>query len=582
MFVTIFYLLHFTTTVVTIWEIFDENNTEDLIQNCLNKILNEHSKNNEVVITVNLNFGLNHPVVNLQLYQIVDLEVFSRPKTYIISLSENLTEILEFLSDLPIFNPQAKFIVISVEANEDFFKIASRYYISHICLLETPTLNLYTYNPYNNEDIHNPDTSIVPLGSCFEGVPLFSTKIPTTWQNSTVRISYKPNPPYVIDPYSNALKGMEIFALETIKKYYKFETEYFYHNGSFYNVKEPETYFSAFGDLLTHEVDIAVGAYFLKNHEHFDFEVSYPYLQDSFFWVVPKGRELQKWQRIILAFSFETWMAFTASFVIFSVLYLMQLNFFRMQVSSKIFLYLFRILIEHPAEIPRKYTVRGLLGTWIFYCLIISTAFKSQIINLLSGVSYQADIASLKEIVESDLIINLPSSYANLYEFDEDPIEKYIFDHNIKCVKIFDCLKRTAEQRDTASIAIGRYIDYYSPYFLNEHGHRTVHVMAERVCLMSIHMMISKGFPMFEQINSLIMLLEANGIVDYNYQYMDNIFKISYFYQLRLTEKTDVNDLKTIALPFILWCFGQCVAVFVLILEFIWFKLNHKKCLPNF
>ncbi|XP_008197377.2 uncharacterized protein Ir60a [Tribolium castaneum] len=542
-----------------------------MVQSCVHKILNQEYKNNEIIVSLNVNFSVNHPIINLQLSEVLDLFPFGRAKIYLIGVSlDYLEETIQFLAELTTFNPQGKFIMILEQSiDESIFKMAARYYIGHVVVLEAQSLDLYTYHPYVNQNISSADTTVVPLGSCFK-YPLKSLTraMPPVWGNTTVRVSYKRTPPYVVDPFS-ALKGMEIYTLETISKYYKFQIEYFPYNGSYYNEKDRATYYAAFGALLAHNIDVTVGAYYLKNTEIFDFDVSYQYLQDSLFWVVPKASELQKWQRVALAFSFNTWMAFLASFFLYNVLYALHLRLSQMKVSTKIFFYLFGILIEQAVTMPVKYTVKALVLTWIFYCLIISTAFKSQIINLLSGVSYGDDITTVREITDSDLIISLPVGYANMYDHD-DPLERYIYDHNVQCVEIYDCLQRTATKRDTASIAIGRYIDYYSPYFLNEHGHRTIHVMKERVCLMPIHMIVSKGFPLFAQINSLIMLMEANGLIDYNYNYMDNLFKSQYFSQLRLTDKVEHNDLETMALPFLLLCFGLVLALVVFLGEVVW------------
>ncbi|XP_044253132.1 uncharacterized protein LOC123004083 [Tribolium madens] len=573
--------MHFTTRLGTFLEILDLNNSENLVQFCVNKILSHHYENNQIVVSLNVNFPVNYPIINLQFFEILDLFAFGRAKIYLIgvNLDSDLDETIQYLNEFRTFNPQAKFIIILDRLITDkIFKMAVKYYISHIVVLETHSLNLYTYYPYNNQNINNPDTTIIPLGSCLNNPPsLFTKTVPPLWGNSTVRIAYKPIPPYVVDPYST-LEGIEIFTLETISKYYNFQIEYFLHNGSYYNEKKPETYYLAFGGLLTHDIDITVGGFYLKNSEIYDFDVSYEYLQDSLFWVVPKARELQKWQRIIVAFSFDTWTAFLASFFLYNLIYVLHLHLSQLKVSTTIFFHLFSILIEQPTKIRVKYTVRALVLTWIFYCLIISTAFKSQIINLLSGVTYESDITTLQEIVDSELVISLPVGYANMYDHG-DPLEKYIYDHNVPCPKTYDCLQRTATKRDTASIAMGRYIAYHSPYFLNEHGHSTIHVMSERVCVTPIHMIISKGFPMFEHINSLILLLQANGIIDYNYDYMDNIFKSAYFSQLRLSEKVELNDVETMALPFVLLLFGLFFSLFVLLLELIWSKLSQTGCL---
>lgn len=553
---------------------------DDLIKTCVDNILLRHFEPNYLIVALNISFTSDYPMVRLVLHDEVDLILFPRVNIYIISASENLEEILRYLSDFHNFNPRAKFILIWNQAvSEDIFRFASTFYISHVVVVEHFSQNLFTYFPYDSRNVQDPNTTSVPLGAClqnYQNANLFGKKMPDTWDNSVVRVSYKPFAPYVVDP-DGTLKGMEIFTIETIKKYFKFETEYYLNNGRYYDDTEPETYFECYGTTMSHETDISVGAFYLIKLEHLDFDVSHAYLQDSFFWVVPKARILEQWQRIIYVFRYKIWISFCCSLVLFSVVYITWLRFRKVPCSSIIPLYLFGVLVEYPASVPQKYIIRGLFGTWIFYCLIISTAFKSQMMNILSGVAYAKELATLQEIVDSDLIISLPQEYANLYDCDGFPLDKYVYEHNVRCDDYLECPRRTATKRDTASIAMGRYIDYLMPQFLDDYGRQMVTVLQEQVYPMSIHMIVSKGFPIFEQMNDLLMLLEANGIVEYNYDYMADISKARVMTKMRLAQEDIVNDLEAMALPFVLLGYGYTTSAILLCLELLWSKLKKNK-----
>ncbi|RZC34972.1 hypothetical protein BDFB_001395 [Asbolus verrucosus] len=572
--IQLFCILQLITIGTTKVGISPLQTNESLTEDCVSNILSRHFQPNQLVLAVNISFVLNYPSVRLQVFENIEWMQLARVNIYIISTDRgDFKAALQHLADFRNFNPRAKLILIwGDQVDEEIFETFVKFYMTRVVVVELPSLKLFTYSPYRGRNVAHPNTTVIPLGYCsesYKNLRLFAKKLPKTWENTVVRISYVPLEPYDINPEED-VKGMEIYTLESIKKFLKFKTQYSIANVSYYDEKKPETFYEAYGRLLTHEVDIALGAFYLKDFEHIDLDTSYAYLQDGFFWVVPKGQIIDQWKRIVLAFGFITWIAFLLSFLFFSGIYWIYMYFFQMGFSSNIFFYFFGILIESTVNIPQKYQIRGLLVTWIFYCLIISTAFKSQMMNLLSGIDYEHQIDSLEEIIESPLRINMPQGYANLYDNEEYPLERYVYENNIRCDDILKCLQRTAKKRDTASTAIGRYIDFMRPQFLDKNGRSMIHVLNEKVYPMSIHMIFSKGYPIFGQIDHLLLIMEANGITDFLYDRITHILNLRYMTKTGPVKYALVNDVKTMVLPFVILGFGQVLGFVVFCLELLW------------
>lgn len=528
-----------------------------------------------LTIAVNIKYELRLPTIRLTLDQKISLKHFSRVDKYILGIKcNNYNKILNYVSLYHNFNPQAKFILLwhDHSLNTNLFELLAQKYITWVILLNLLTGELLTFRPFENKNFRKAD--VTPIFINFQNITQ-NTKI-KTWKNSIVQISYKKSEPYVMNP-EGFYQGMEIKVLMEIAQILKFKTQFIPYTGRYYNPKKPDTYLEAFGGLKNHQFDVKVGAIYLKDREVEDFDISYAYFQDGIYWAVPKTATIEQWRRIALVFSFSSWILFWISSIMYSCVYYLILKISTKKTfDSSILYYLFGVLMEHSSKISVFLKLKKLLVFWILYCLLISTAFKSQMMNIQSGVDYYYQAATLQDIVDSKFYINMPPGYANLYDNKNNLLEKYIYDNNIECLDLLICLRRVAMNQNTASAAIGRYTRYVMPKLLDDNGQSLIYISKEKVFSMSIHMIFSKGFPIFAQINCLLLRMEANGMIDHTYEHMDHVLKMRQTNSERRTRFFAKNDLKTLCLPFVLLLFGYISSLFALCIEYLHYKLRKK------
>lgn len=85
------------------------------------------------------------------------------------------------------------------------------------------------------------------------------------------------------------------------------------------------------------------------------------------------------------------------------------------------------------------------------------------------------------------------------------------------------CLSRTAFKRDFATIKAKRYLQYMiANYYLKPNGKPMVYIFQDRVSNILIGMPFSRGFPLFEKVNQLLINIKSSGFIEDIYGKMEN------------------------------------------------------------
>jgi hypothetical protein len=173
--------------------------------------------------------------------------------------------------------------------------------------LVTGSDQIYTYLPYQNEDINRPDTTPVYVGKCQDSVDPFFQKLPKFWTNTTVKVLTKCIAPYV--ECVGEISGPEIQIFKLVQGVLKFKTEYVLDKTmQFGMVKTNGSYSASFRCLQERQVDMSLGAFRSIGHTQFrDFDFSTNHMEDRLVWVVPKALPLAHWIRIVKTFELKFW-----------------------------------------------------------------------------------------------------------------------------------------------------------------------------------------------------------------------------------------------------------------------------------
>ncbi|PSN52151.1 Ionotropic receptor 485 [Blattella germanica] len=175
--------------------------------------------------------------------------------------------------------------------------------------------------------------------------------------------------------------------------------------------------------------------------------ITYPYFIQQLQWVVPAGTPVPRWKSLIKIFNPFMWFCVFTTFLIGSIT-----SWLLVKQSHQSLTYISALL-----DTLQTYVVAGISdrfkGTvastffllWLFYCLIINTAYQSALISFLADPGHDQPIKTIEELHKSGL--NLMSRF----KF-KNPKTKELAEINTyeMCNKGKQCFIRVAQNRDTA------------------------------------------------------------------------------------------------------------------------------------
>lgn len=554
-------------------------NTNDTINMCVNSVISFIETRNNIY-SMDPNINIQMPTI---LYDVnKDLRQFLFTKMDVVILSggiNHLENIFNKIIHKTYFNPRAYFLIIITDLYTEIFNIISKYFIQYVIFIyaNNTTLNLYTYQPFKLENIHEKRHTFTYVGECltitketFNAIPRNS---PTVWRNSTIRLVCFHMPPYTNCPKLEGkhsashsspafnYPGIEVIILDIIKQKLKFDIVVTDSSLTLWGFKENGTYTLMMGELFNRSSDMGIGAFHSRVAENLDFDLSVPYLEDSTTWVVPKASLLPEWKKLGLVMNADMYFSII---VIILVVALVCLLLYKENFLVTVY-NLYQILFEVSlASVP---SYKLILLCCILGFMVISTMFKSVLISVLLSVKYEHQIQNTEEMVKSGLELRFDKVIKKYYESD-NPVDKYIFKNFIFCPDPRVCINRTAFVRDTATIDFKRVYMYNLPkYYVDSEGNPMIYIFKESVFPVHIHIFFNKGFPMLHQVNKILMNLESNGIIRHLYDEVER--EATQALSRKTNLFTNVLNLKQMAVAFFVLILGCLISLVVFIVEFV-------------
>lgn len=183
----------------------------------------------------------------------------------------------------------------------------------------------------------------------------------------------------------------------------------------------------------------------------------------------------------------------------------------------------------------------------------------------LNFENYEKQISNFHEIMQSGLKIGY---YKNTKEtLLTTPEDKYIDKHSIDCDLSMACLNRTAFKRDFATFKGWRNVGYLrTNKFTRSDGKPLIFVCKDQVYQVLYSMTFARGFPMFQDVNKVLIQLKSSGFVYYWYN--------KAVHDLNLKRSNNIMSSKTLSIseivsPFGILLFGELIAFVVFLIELI-------------
>lgn len=517
---------------------FNASNSDNLY-NCVTKILMDSSQSDDNFLWWNFaipKFERNNIILN----NASKTGVYKRiPNIYILNLNDDvLSDVLITLEAYKILNSEGKYLLITADTSKENVKLLTDRYISRILIVNEGDdfIETFTYNPYQTENAHVPNLSVSQTNRCSNSMVAWFQKPPKRWTETTVNLAYFDMPPYC-KMKDGKITGFEADLLAVIRDILKFKINFQHYTKWGYIYYPHGSYSGALKDMKSGKIDGGIGLFRQMMYAEHDFETSYAFTQETVLWTLPLIL-ISNWQRVLLILSVHVWVVVLALFLLISLLsYLLhkikledhQRSFFNCVVDT--YKMSLGMSIGTAHSLPSMLLENG----WRIGILIITSLFTSKLIIVLTEDSHQKKLETVEEVVNSDLKIGLFDGLQYIFENSEYPIETKIYENFIPCPSGPSCVNRTAFQQDMANSRGLWTTEIIIPqYYLDEEGKPIIYFMRNHpINRYLISWLFSKGFPLFPQIDNLLLRLDAHGIISKGYDDVE--------YLIRLIESSAMN-----------------------------------------
>lgn len=476
------------------------------IPECLNNILKNYFKSDTLIYLINLNFNLEFPVVyQSSLKPKLRLFEYRKPDFYILS-QENLFQVLDYLDNFEIFNPRAKFLILTdnVQNYRKTFAKLSSYYIFDAILINSETELI---------------TSDLVFHNCSENN--FQNNLEITENTSTVQSVFFQDYPYIYEE-QNRFQGIYYEFFKTVSKSLKTNLQLVENlkngtnNRSSTLGKISSNLFitnNKFSDcLLTRQFPFMLNFNTARRTDFFKFDLIPLHLTFYFYWVVPKSQKLPPWKTLYQNFDSLVWIAILSTLTVLAIFR----KFLLKQSLVFSFLVHFQLLVENSNfkfQKIKNSKIRFVIFVSLFSFFVLSTSFKTSMIRSFTRNLYEHQVNSLREIIKSKLKCYTTEEIKEVYSSDES-VRSYIEECSTFSTKKRDEILAEFAQNAKTAITVRRIEYKYTVYkfFLMGYQESLVHLIPRRIKLDYAYIYFTKGHPLYLRFYKVIRRINNSGI----------------------------------------------------------------------
>lgn len=291
-----------------------------------------------------------------------------------------------------------------------------------------------TFIPFNLEKCN--DTTPILINTFKDGKfvnaneNLFPAKMENL-QSCPIRVATsKDSRPFV---YAEKLKngtfrlsGRDVDLVEALSKSLKFQVNYSFV-GELGYIYENGSSVGALKAVLDNEADLSVADWWLKGHRLNFFDSTNAYICDPIIFIIPPGRDLTPFEKLIYPFSVNVWILIVISFFIgFLVILILK------RQSMKLQKFVFGMNVKNPymnmfisfiggtqKVLPRTNFARFLLMMFLMYSLVIRTLYQGSFYKLMQSIECHKEVQSVEEMVDKDFKVHVLQTAVDVLQESE-------------------------------------------------------------------------------------------------------------------------------------------------------------------
>jgi len=313
-------------------------------------------------------------------------------------------------------------------------------------------------------------------------------------------------------------EGVENNVLQTIASQLNFTVEYLPET------KRLQKFFSLYEDVSKKKSDVGFGAVPHTHHSigHRDHTIGY--FQERVQWFGPPPKPIPQWKGLVILFTPLLWLLVLIVYLIASTIFWLLANVhgsvkehgsYKNPVGC--FLITFSIVLGEAVFVrPYTWYLRLFFVVWVYYCLLINTAYQSSLISVLTHPHFEPPVDTVEKLLDSQIPYGYTTPVKVWYNEAEDPSLKTISQNGIECSSLDHCLKRTISNQDFALSGGGLnilYLSHQKKYSLS----RVPKFIPFKDVMVSYlpSMFFRHGSPLVESFNGVIHRLVEAGIVNH-------------------------------------------------------------------
>ncbi|XP_073952269.1 uncharacterized protein [Choristoneura fumiferana] len=525
LFLIVICLTKTTRTMLTVpTELSDEENTN----NCPLVVIQRIVLRNRTLTLVNINNNAFLTQLHLFSFKILTRTFLAtkinEPNEAYILQCENFTECDDGIGDLVKdhhWNPAAAFIIVirnfySGQTNIfNIFEKLHRLYVFKMIIVTYSYVYLYNFDiadhcfftpraitEYECKILMNSPSQAsiwTDIVKPFQDRP----KIPYSACNMSVMVSVIP--PFVFSPDTDSLEptGYEEEFINVLKRI-NFTNLSFTYNTEATSTGTVHDNFTVTGvlkELQMDHIDYFLGGTLLSHYRLGPFDFTYPHFCDDFKLIVPKARQVDKWEVMYKVFKPLVWglifLAFLCGILVAFMLKIHGQQDFKGCVLTT--LYLFAYLTNNAA----KQRAGVFILSWAFFAWLITCFYQSDLASIFTKPVYYNDVDSFDEILKRGFQLYLSKAKYSYMQGSKDLNLGGVLNSSIITNSDLHSLQTVASREKRYTLVSRLSFRYYDSEFYRNDGEPMLHDIIEPYFYVFRTGYLKKGNPNLKRIRFL-------------------------------------------------------------------------------
>jgi hypothetical protein len=341
------------------------------------------------------------------------------------------------------------------------------------------------------------------------------------------------------------------------------------------------------GLLMNDRADIASGGIMMTTTSTLLMDVTKSYFHLRWEWYVPCPVKFPGWKSIFRIFSPSVWLSILLAAVLANIVIAFLARYginehesFRRIVDAITDVWALMLGVS-ISPLPRTVPLRVFFSAWVCYSLAINTVFQAYLTTFLVDPGFEKSVTSREEVFTSGITYGFKSDYFDRKFYDKtDPSSLKILENRIDCNDLLTCALWTIKYRNLSTISTSIFMEilfHSSEYSAELKDYQYCGLKEASVLVTDLVMTLQKGSPFLDRVNEIIGRLTESGIAVYLERFnpeTKSFKKTKPITSVALLDEYCALNMNNLQPAFLLYIFGQSLALISFLLEILYFKTS--------